>query len=116
VLPKPSQPNWRITAETRLYVGSPTRARTRGLRVTDLHQAPARLAAFGCSDYATQVVFIAQSRGGHDENSRTLGRDGSLSDQDAINVAEFVTHQPRRTYAATRHDFASGSKSKDARN
>jgi len=45
-----------------------------------------------------------------------LGQDGSLSDQDAVDVAEFVGHQPRPAFAAARSDYANGSKPKDARN
>jgi thiosulfate dehydrogenase len=45
-----------------------------------------------------------------------LGQGGSLSDQDAIDVAEFMTHQPRPAYAATGNDYAKGRKPRDARN
>jgi thiosulfate dehydrogenase len=50
------------------------------------------------------------------KHNMPLGQDGSLSDQDAIDVAEFVTHQPRPAYAAARNDYAKGNKPKDARN
>jgi len=50
------------------------------------------------------------------KHNMPLGQEGSLSDQDAIDVAEFVTHQPRPAYAAARHDYTSGTKPKDARN
>ena len=50
------------------------------------------------------------------KHNMPLGQDGSLSDQDAIDVAEFVTHQPRPAYAGARNDYANGSKPKDARN
>ena len=45
-----------------------------------------------------------------------LGQGGSLSDQDAIDVAEYMTHQPRPAYAAAKNDYARGGKPKDARN
>ena len=45
-----------------------------------------------------------------------LGQGGSLSDQDAVDVAEFVTHQPRPAFAAAENDYAKGTKPKDARN
>jgi thiosulfate dehydrogenase len=50
------------------------------------------------------------------KHNMPLGQDGSLSDQDAIDVAEFVTHQPRPPYAAARNDYAKGNKPRDARN
>ena len=50
------------------------------------------------------------------KHNMPLGQEGSLSDQDAVDVAEFVTHQPRPAYAAARNDYTSGSKPKDARN
>jgi len=45
-----------------------------------------------------------------------LGQEGSLSDRDATDVAEFVTHKPRPAYAPAKNDYAGGSKPKDARN
>jgi len=45
-----------------------------------------------------------------------LGQGGSLSDQDAIDVAEFMTHQERPTYEPAKNDYAKGNKPKDARN
>ena len=50
------------------------------------------------------------------KSNMPLGQGGSLSDQDAVDVAEFVTHNPRPPYAAARNDYTSGSKPKDARN
>lgn len=45
-----------------------------------------------------------------------LGQGNTLSEQDAIDVAEFVTHQPRPDYAPGKYDYAKGGKPKDARN
>ncbi|MEO8305196.1 MAG: c-type cytochrome [Betaproteobacteria bacterium] len=45
-----------------------------------------------------------------------LGQGGTLSDQDAVDVAEYMTHQPRPAYAAAKNDYAKGVKPKDARN
>jgi thiosulfate dehydrogenase len=45
-----------------------------------------------------------------------LGQVGTLSDQDAIDVAEFFTHQPRPAFAGAKDDYAKGNKPKDARN
>lgn len=45
-----------------------------------------------------------------------LGQGNSLSEQDAVDVAEFVTHQPRPPYAPAKNDYAKGNKPKDARN
>ena len=50
------------------------------------------------------------------KHNMPLGQGGSLSDQDAIDVAEFMTHQPRPAFAAARNDYAKGAKPKDARN
>lgn len=44
------------------------------------------------------------------------GQGGTLSDQQAIDVAEFFTHQPRPVYAAKEHDWPKGDKPGDARN
>ncbi len=50
------------------------------------------------------------------KHNMPLGQGGSLSDQDAIDVAEFMTHQPRPAFAGAKNDYASGNKPKDARN
>lgn len=50
------------------------------------------------------------------KNNMPLGQVGTLSDQDAIDVAEFFTHQPRPAFAAAKDDYAKGNKPKDARN
>ncbi len=44
------------------------------------------------------------------------GQGNTLSDQDAIDVAEFMTHQPRPAFAAAKDDYAKGSRPADARN
>ena len=50
------------------------------------------------------------------KHNMPLGQGGSLSDQDAVDVAEFMTHQPRPAFAAAKGDYAKGNKPKDARN
>jgi thiosulfate dehydrogenase len=45
-----------------------------------------------------------------------LGQGGSLSDQDAVDVAEFLTHQSRPFFEPAKNDYANGTKPKDARN
>ncbi len=50
------------------------------------------------------------------KHNMPLGQGGSLSDQDAIDVAEYLTHQPRPPYAPAKNDYAKGNKPKDARN
>ena len=44
-----------------------------------------------------------------------LGQGGALSDQDAVDVAEYFTHQPRPDFAAKVKDWPNGGKPKDAR-
>lgn len=43
------------------------------------------------------------------------GEGGVLNDQDAVDVAEFFTHQPRPDFPAKIYDFPSGKKPKDFR-
>lgn len=50
------------------------------------------------------------------KHNMPLGQGGTLSDKDAVDVAEFVTHQPRPAFAAAKGDYAKGNKPKDARN
>ncbi len=45
-----------------------------------------------------------------------LGQGNTLSEQDAVDVAEYVTHQPRPPFAEARNDYPKGGKPKDARN
>jgi thiosulfate dehydrogenase len=40
----------------------------------------------------------------------------TLSEQEAIDIADYVTHQPRPEYARAKHDYPAGGKPKDARN
>lgn len=44
-----------------------------------------------------------------------LGQGGVLSDQEAVDVAEFFSHQPRPDFAAKLKDWPNGGKPKDAR-
>ncbi|ART79330.1 c-type cytochrome [Oceanisphaera avium] len=44
------------------------------------------------------------------------GEGGVLDDQDAVDVAEFFTHQPRPDYPDKIYDFPSGKRPKDFRN
>lgn len=50
------------------------------------------------------------------KNNMPLGQGNTLSEQEAIDVAEFVTHQPRPPFAPAKNDYAKGNKPKDARN
>ena len=50
------------------------------------------------------------------KHNMPLGQGNSLSDQDAVDVAEFMTHQPRPAFAGAKNDYAAGNKPKDARN
>ena len=45
-----------------------------------------------------------------------LGQNNSLSDQEAVDVADFVAHQPRPAFAGAAKDYATGGRPKDARN
>ena len=44
-----------------------------------------------------------------------LGQGGLLSDQDAVDVAEYFTHMPRPDFAPKVNDWPNGNKPKDAR-
>lgn len=50
------------------------------------------------------------------KHNMPLGQGGTLTDQDALDVAEFFTHQPRPVYAGKAKDWPKGDKPKDARN
>ena len=50
------------------------------------------------------------------KHNMPLGQGGSLSDQDALDVSEYFTHQPRPVYAGKAKDWPKGDKPKDARN
>jgi thiosulfate dehydrogenase len=45
-----------------------------------------------------------------------LGQNDSLSDQEAIDVADFMAYQPRPALAGARNDDSEGGRPKDARN
>lgn len=45
-----------------------------------------------------------------------VGLEGTLTDQQAVDIAEFFTHQPRPVYAAQSGDWPKGGRPKDARN
>jgi thiosulfate dehydrogenase len=49
------------------------------------------------------------------KHNMPLGQGGSLSDQDAVDVADFVAHQPRPAFAPAGNDYARGDRPKDAR-
>lgn len=44
------------------------------------------------------------------------GQGGTLSEQDAVDVAQFVAHRPRSPYPAAKNDWPHGGRPKDARN
>jgi thiosulfate dehydrogenase len=50
------------------------------------------------------------------KHNMPLGQGGSLSDQEAVDVAEFMTHQPRPAFAAAKGDYGKATKPVDARN
>jgi len=50
------------------------------------------------------------------KHNMPLAQGGTLSDQEAVDVAEFMTHQPRPAFAGAKNDYAKGNKPKDARN
>lgn len=49
------------------------------------------------------------------KHNMPLGQGGSMSDQEAVDVAEFFTHQPRPVYRYKAKDWPKGDKPKDAR-
>ena len=50
------------------------------------------------------------------KHNMPLGQGGALTDQEAIDVAEYFTHQPRPVYAGKAGDWPKGDRPKDARN
>lgn len=50
------------------------------------------------------------------KHNMPLGQGGTLSDQDAIDVAEYMTHQNRPIFTDKTKDWPKGDKPKDARN
>lgn len=49
------------------------------------------------------------------KHNMPLGQGGSLSDQDALDVAQYFAHQPRPVYPGKGKDWPKGDKPKDAR-
>jgi len=49
------------------------------------------------------------------KHNMPLGQGDSLSDQDAVDVADYVAHQPRPAFAAGKADYPKGDKPGDAR-
>lgn len=49
------------------------------------------------------------------KHNMPLGQPNTLTDQEAIDIAEFFTHQPRPDYAPKAKDWPKGDKPKDAR-
>ncbi len=49
------------------------------------------------------------------KHNMPLGQGGSLTDQDAVDVAAFFTHQPRPVYPHKAKDWPKGDRPKDAR-
>jgi thiosulfate dehydrogenase len=49
------------------------------------------------------------------KHNMPLGQGGTLTDQEAVDVSEFFTHQPRPVYQGKSHDWPLGDKPKDAR-
>lgn len=63
----------------------------------------------------TAAAFVkANMPIGVNESGR-LGQGGTLSDQDALDVAEYFTHMPRPDFAAKTNDWPKGKKPPDAR-
>lgn len=50
------------------------------------------------------------------KHNMPLGQGNTLTDQEAVDVAEFVSHQPRPPYGPARNDYTGSAKPKDARN
>ena len=50
------------------------------------------------------------------KHNMPLGQGNTLSDQDAVDIAAYFTHQPRPAFAGAKNDYAGGNKPKDARN
>jgi len=50
------------------------------------------------------------------KHNMPLGQGGTLSDQEAMDVSEYFTRQPRPVYAGKKNDWPKGAKPVDARN
>ena len=48
-------------------------------------------------------------------HNKPAGQGGMLSDQDAVDVSEFFTHQPRPDFPGRANDWPNEPKPKDAR-
>jgi len=49
------------------------------------------------------------------KHNMPLGQGNTLSEQEAIDIADYVTHQPRPAFAPAKNDWPNGGKPKDAR-
>ena len=49
------------------------------------------------------------------KHNMPLGQGGTLTDQEALDVAEYFTHQPRPVFSGKAKDWPKGDKPKDAR-
>jgi thiosulfate dehydrogenase len=50
------------------------------------------------------------------KHNMPLGQEGTLTDQEAVDIAQFVTHQPRPFFKGKANDWPKYGKPKDARN
>jgi thiosulfate dehydrogenase len=62
----------------------------------------------GMSRTYTAAAFI--------KHNMPLGQEGTLTDQEAVDIAQFITHQPRPVFKGKVNDWPKGGKPKDARN
>ena len=62
----------------------------------------------GMSKTYTAAAFI--------KHNMPLGQEGTLTDQEAVDIAQFITHQPRPVFKGKVNDWPKGGKLKDARN
>ena len=62
----------------------------------------------GMSKTYTAAAFI--------KHNMPLGQEGTLTDQEAVDIAQFITHQPRPVFKGKVNDWPKGEKLKDARN
>ena len=61
------------------------------------------------------AVFVKYSMPFAVSRDTPAGQVGLLSDQDAVDVSEFFTHQPRPDFSGRANDWPSEPKPKDAR-
>jgi len=69
----------------------------------------------GMARTMTAAAFVKQNMPIGFGINPPLGQGEALSDQDAIDVAEYFTHQPRPDFAAKVDDWPKGGKPKDSR-